>query len=162
MEILFHLYLLGRCGLRFLEENLFVVRPCAVDISMFSHVPRLLEEGSIFWRKLFVHVYTCALQVLSPHHDISLYCVVDQAHDDWFNPFVFSTWQFMTGNNVASQKLYAHGLIYENSNLFSDVCEFATTLNACAICLHRVAPARRSRVAAGLEVQPADYNVVFL
>jgi len=68
----------------------------------------------------------------------------------------------MTSNNVARQKLYAHGLIYENSKFFSEACEFATTLAACAICLHRVVPARRSRVVAGLEVQPADYNVVFV
>ena len=129
---------------------------------MFSQVPRILEEGSIFWRKLFVHVYTCALQVLSPHHDMSLYCVVKQAHDDWFNPFVFSTWQFMTGNNVARLKLYAYGLIYENSNLFPEAGEFAITLAASAICLHRVVLARRSRVAAGMDVQPADYNVVFV
>ena len=39
-----------------------------------------------------------------------------------------------------------HGLIYEISNLFSEACEFATTLAACAICHHSVVPARRSRV----------------
>ena len=67
----------------------------------------------------------------------------------------------MTSNNVARQKLYAHGLIHELGHLFSEAGELATTLAAGAICLHIVVPARRSRVAAGLEVQPADYNVVF-
>ena len=130
-------------------------------LSMFPCFLRslaFLKRAAFFLRTFFVHLYSCAFQVLSPHHDISLYCVVNQAHDNWFNPFVFSTRQFFTGNNVARQKLYAHGLIYEISNLFSEACEFATTLSACAICLHRVVPARRSRVAAGLEVQP----VVFL
>ena len=47
----------------------------------------------------------------------------------------------MTGNNVTHQKLYAHGLIYELSNLFSEAGEFVTTPAACAICLNRVIPA---------------------
>ena len=69
------------------------------------------------------------------------------------SPFLFFKMATM------SKKLYAHGLIHELSHHFSEAGELATTLVAGAICLHRVVPARSSRVAAGLAVQPTDYNV---
>ena len=65
----------------------------------------------------------------------------------------------MTRSNVASQKMHAHGLIHELGNLFSEAGELATTLVGC---LHRVVPARRFRVAAGLDVCPLNITLFSL
>ena len=112
----------------------------------FFSGPCLLGEGSIFGISCSITYIRVSFKFFLP------------IRTSRFTALLF---KLMTGNNVARQKLYAHGLIYEISNCFSEAYEFATTLAACAICLHRVVRARRSRVAAGLEVQPADYNVFF-
>ena len=59
------------------KEDFAVVGPRDVDVPMSSHIPRLLEEGSILLRQLFVHIYLCPLQFT---HDVLLHCIFRTRH----------------------------------------------------------------------------------
>jgi len=99
-KILINLNLLRRRRLGLFNIDFAVVGPRAVDLYTSSQIPRLLEEGSILLRQLFVHVYLCPLQVVTAYHDVSLHCIMQTFYDHWLYPFVSSSWQFMAGNNV--------------------------------------------------------------
>ena len=66
----------------------------------------------------------------------------------------------MVGNNITRQN--AHRLIHKLSNLLSAYGQLTIILGSDVIVLRQVDPVRRCRLAAGLKVQHAEHDVVFL